>query len=194
MMRRLYDWILELAGRPNALPVLTALSFAESVIFPVPPDTMLMPMVLAKPERAYRYAFWCSIGSLLGGIAGYALGMLAWTAIQGFFYDYVPGFTAEKFATFTGLYEQWNFWIVFTAGFTPIPYKVITISAGVAGIGFPTFLIASAVSRSARFFLVAFILKRWGPPAQAFVERNFGLVSLAFVALLVGGFVLISQI
>jgi membrane protein YqaA with SNARE-associated domain len=194
MMRRLYDWILELAGRPNALPVLTALSFAESVIFPVPPDTMLMPMVLAKPERAYRYALWCSIGSLLGGIAGYALGMLAWGAIQGFFYDYVPGFTLEKFATFKGLYEDWDIWIVFTAGFTPIPYKVITISAGVAAIAFPPFVLASAVSRSARFFLVAWILKRWGPPAQTFVERNFGLVSLAFVALLVGGFVLISQI
>lgn len=194
MMRRLYDWILELAGRPNALPILTVLSFAESVIFPVPPDTMLMPMVLAKPEKAWRYASWCSLGSLLGGIAGYALGMLAWTAISGFFFSHVPGFSEEKFAQIQGYYEQYNFWIVFTAGFTPIPYKVITISAGVAGIGFPTFVLASAISRSARFFLVAWILRRWGPPAQSFVERNFGLVSLAFVALLVGGFVLIGQL
>lgn len=194
MMRRLYDWILELAGRPNALPILTVLSFAESVIFPIPPDTMLMPMVLAKPEKAWRYAAFCSLGSLLGGVAGYALGMLAWGAISGFFFDHVPGFTEQRFDQIQTMYETWNFWIVFTAGFTPIPYKIITISAGVAAINFPTFLIASAVSRSARFFLVAWILKRWGPPAQSFVERNFGLVSLVFVALLVGGFVLVSRL
>jgi len=190
----MYDKVLELAGRPNALPILTALSFAESVIFPVPPDTMLMPMVLAKPQRAVRYASWCSLGSLLGGMTGYALGMFAWSLISQFFFDHVPGFSEEGFAHIQTLFEQHNFWIVFTAGFTPIPYKLITISAGAFGIGFPTFVLASAVSRSARFFLVALLLKRWGPPAQAFVERNFGLVSLTFVALLVGGFVLMGQL
>jgi len=194
MMRRVYDRVLEMAGRPNALPLLTALSFAESVIFPIPPDTMLMPMVLAKPDRAWRYASWCSIGSLLGGVLGYLLGMLAWGAIGGFFFEYVPGFTEEKFAHVQAIYEEWNFWIVFAAGFTPLPYKIITISAGVAGINLPVFILASAVSRSARFFLVAWILKRWGPPAQQFVEKNFGLVSFAFVALLVGGFLVASKL
>ena len=194
MMRRLYDWILDLAGRPNALYFLALLSFAESMIFPIPPDVMLVPMCVAKPDRALLYALWCSIASVLGGVAGYALGMFFWDAVGPFFFDVVPGFTQEKFDLVGGYYQTWNFWIVFAAGFTPIPYKIITITAGVFGINFPIFVVASAVSRSARFFIEAVLLKKYGTKAQEFIDKRFNLVAMAFVVLLVGGFVAVSQL
>jgi len=193
-MRRLYEWILRLAGSPRALPALFGLSFAESMIFPIPPDVMLVPMCVARPKSALRYAFWCSVASLLGGMAGYAIGHFAWEAVSDWFFTYVPGVTDDGFGRVQVLYDEWNFWVVFTAGFTPIPYKLITITAGVFEIAFPTFVVASAISRSARFFLVALMLRTWGEAAQEFIERRFNLVATIFVILLVGGFIVASRL
>lgn len=170
------------------------LSLAESSFFPIPPDVMLVPMCVAKPKKAFYYAFWCSVASVIGGVIGYLIGTYAWDAVGPFFFDHIPGFTHEKFAKVGGWYADWNFWIVFTAGFTPIPYKLITITAGVFGIFFPTFLLASAISRSARFFLVAFLLNRWGPAAQVFIEKHFNKVAIAFVVLLIGSFWLVGRL
>lgn len=195
-MRRLYDWVLELSRRPTAQGALALLSFAESMIFPIPPDTMLIPMCVAEPKRSYRYAFICSVASLLGGIAGYAIGMFFWEQAGPWFFEHLArfGFTEDKFAKVQGLYQDYDFWVVFTAGFTPIPYKIITISAGVFEIAFTGFVIASAVGRSARFFLIAFLLRRWGEQAQVFIDKHFNKLAIAFMVLLIGGFWAISQL
>lgn len=199
--RRLYDWTLAWAYRPSAAVALTVLSFAESSFFPIPPDVLLMPLVLGNRRRWFRYASLCSLASVTGAVAGFLIGWLAWGAgVDRLFFDYVPGFTPEVFNRVSGLYEQYNFWIVFTAGFTPIPFKVITITAGVFGTGeqvansgafFAVFLIAAAVSRSARFFLVAGLMRLFGAKITPFIEKYFNWLALLFVALLIGGFVVI---
>jgi len=189
--RRLYDWTLAWAYRPSAAVALFALSFAESSFFPVPPDVLLMPLVLGNRQKWFRYAFLCSLASVIGGAVGYGIGWGAWQAVDWIFFDYVPGFTPEVFATVQGQYERYNFWVVFTAGFTPIPFKVITITAGVFRIHFAIFLIAGVVSRSARFFLVAGLMRMFGPRIGPFIERYFNWLALLFAALLIGGFVVI---
>jgi membrane protein YqaA with SNARE-associated domain len=190
--RRLYDWTLAWAYRPSAAVALFCLSFAESSFFPVPPDVLLMPLVLGNRRRWFRYALLCSIASVVGGAVGYAIGWGAWKAVDWIFFDYVPGFTPEVFARVQQQYEQYNFWVVFTAGFTPIPFKVITITAGVFKINFAVFLIAGIVSRSARFFLVAGLMRLFGPRITPFIERYFNWLALLFTALLIGGFVVLK--
>lgn len=195
LARRLYDWVIHWAYTPYALPALVLISFAESSFFPIPPDVLLIPLCLGNPRRAWQFAAWCSVASVLGGIAGYGLGMFAWEAgLRELSFSYIPGFTPEIFAKVQGLYQEWDFWIVFAAGFSPIPYKVFTIAGGVFGINFVTFVLASVISRSARFFLVAWLLRRFGPPVREFIEKRFGLATLAFCALLVGGFVAIKYV
>jgi len=200
--RRLYDWTLAWAYRPSAGLALFVLSFAESSFFPIPPDVLLMPLVLGNRRRWFRYAFLCSLASVIGAVFGFCIGWLAWGAgVDELFYRYVPGFTEEVFHRVSGLYEKYNFWIVFTAGFTPIPFKVITITAGVFGTGekvasppvfFAVFLIAAVISRSARFFLVAGLMRVFGPKITPFIEKYFNWLALLFVALLIGGFVVIN--
>jgi len=191
-MRRLYEWVLSLAASPRALPALVLVTFAESMIFPIPPDVMLIPMCVARPERALRYAALMSIASVLGGIAGYGLGLYAWDQVGPWFFAHVPGFSEARFLQAAAWYDEYNFVVVFAAGFTPIPYKIITISAGVFHIAFPMFVVASAVSRSARFFLVAGLLRRYGASAQVFIDKHFNWLALAFTVLLVGGFLLLG--
>ena len=195
--RRVYDWTLAWAYKPSSAVALFVLSFAESSCFPVPPDVLLMPLVLGNRRRWLRYATICSVASVLGAVAGFLIGWGAWQAVGQFFYDWIPGFTPERFDQVGKLYERWNFWIVFTAGFTPIPFKVITITAGVFGTGpkvagpgmfFAVFLIASTVSRSARFFFVSGLCRAFGPRITPFIDKYFNWLALAFVALLVGGF------
>lgn len=195
-IRRLYDWVLSWADTRFAIPALFVLAFAESSFFPIPPDVLLVAMCIGEVSRSYRFATWCAIGSILGGMAGYAIGYYFWEvdAVRQFFFDYIPGVTPETVDRVGGLYEQWNFWIVFAAAFTPIPYKVITILAGVFAINFPMFLLGSAIGRSARFFLVAWLFKRFGPPIKTFIEERFALVTLAGTVLLVGGFVAIKYL
>jgi len=192
---RLYNWVISWAYTPYAMPALIILSFAESSFFPIPPDVLLLPLCLGEPRKALRFAFWCSIASVLGGIAGYWMGHALWGAgLEGFCFDYVPGFTPEVFERVKALYEEWNFLIIFTAGFSPLPYKVFTITAGVFGVNFAMFVLASVASRSVRFYLEALLLKKFGPPIRDFIEKRLGLVTLLFCVILVGGFVAIKYV
>lgn len=170
------------------MPGLFVLSFAESSFFPIPPDVMLLPMCIANRARCWYYATVCSVASVLGGMAGYAIGHFLWERVKAFFFTKVPGFTEHGFERVAGLYDQYDFWVVFTAGFSPVPYKLITITAGVFEIAFPVFVIASVVSRSARFFLEAWACHRFGVRAQELIDKHFNLVAIAFVVLLIGGF------
>jgi membrane protein YqaA with SNARE-associated domain len=193
LVRRLYDWVLHWANTPYAVPALFVLAFAESSFFPIPPDVLLIAMCIGHVEKSYRFAFWCSVGSVLGGMAGYAIGAFFWDieGVRQFFY-LIPGINDANMAKVSGWYDQYDFWIVFVAAFTPIPYKVITILAGVCSIHFPMFVLASAVGRSARFFLVAWLFRHYGPPIKDFIEKRFALVTFLGALLLVGGFAAIK--
>lgn len=192
MLTRLYNWTLNKAGHRHALPALAAVSFVESSVFPIPPDIMLIPMVLAERRRAWLIATVCTIASVLGGLAGYLIGYAFWEALGQpllEFYGY-----AEKFTHFTARYNEWGAWIVFTAGLTPFPYKVITIASGVAHLDLMVFVVASVLARGLRFFLVAGLLYAFGPPIRVFIERNLGLLTVVFVVLLFGGFILLKWV
>ena len=192
--RRLYNWVVHFADTPHGERALFVLSFAESSFFPVPPDVLLAPLTLGAPKKWFRFALSCSIASVLGGIFGYCIGMFLWDQIGQWFFTHLGsiGFTQENFDAFQAGYNKYGFWIVFTCGFTPLPYKVCTITAGVAGIFFPGFLIASALSRSARFFLVAGLFGWKGEAIRPFIEKYFNWLSLAFVILLIGGFAVLK--
>jgi len=194
LVRRLYDWVLHWAYTPYAIPALFVLSFAESSFFPIPPDVLLIALCIGNVSGSYRYATWCSIASVLGGIAGYGIGAFLWhqSWVNGFFLTYV--FSQATFDSVGELYKKYDFWIVFVAAFTPIPYKVITITAGVFGTNFLVFVVASLIGRSARFFLVAWLFRRYGPPIKDFIERRFGLVTVVGTLLLIGGFVAIKYL
>jgi len=193
--RRLYDWVIHWAETRYALAALIILAFAESSFFPIPPDVLLLPLCLGRPKQAFRFAFWCSLASILGGIAGYWMGFGLWhSGLNDICFDYVPGFTPAVFDKVQTLYDEWNFWIVFTAGFSPLPYKVFTITAGVFHINFAMFLLASIVSRSARFYIEAALIHRYGLPVREFVEKRLGMMSLLFCLVLVGGFVAIKYL
>lgn len=194
--RRMYDWVVHFANTRHGGTALFVLSFAESSFFPVPPDVLLAPLSLGAPRKWARFAGLCSIASVLGGILGYLIGLLLWSAISAWVFAHLGavGLTEDNFARFQGWYDRYDFWIVFTCGFTPLPYKVCTISAGVAEINFVGFLIASTVSRSARFFIVAGLLGWKGEKIRPVIEKYFNWFSLAFVVLLVGGFLVIKWI
>lgn len=192
MLRKLYDKTMALAGHRHAERWLALVSFAEASFFPIPPDVMMLPMVLAQRQRAWRIALITSLASLAGAFLGYAIGH--------FFYESIgePILEAygllEKFTEFQQLYNEWGFWIVLAAGFTPIPFKVMTIASGVTGMALLPFALASFVGRTARFFLVAGLLYFFGPPIRAFVERYLGPLTLIFCILLVGGFVALRYV
>lgn len=192
--RRLYNWVIHFADTPHGERALFLLSFAESSFFPVPPDVLLAPLTLGAPKKWFRFALSCSIASILGGIFGYLIGAFLWEQIGGWFFANLGGigFTPENFDKFQEGYQKHDFWIVFTCGFTPLPYKVCTITAGIARIMFPGFVIASAISRSARFFLVAGLFGWKGEQIRPFIEKYFNWLSLAFVILLLGGFAVLK--
>jgi len=194
MIRKLYDWVLHWADTPYGGPALFFLALIESSVFPVPPDVLLIALCIALPSRAWRFALLASAGSVLGGLLGYGIGWGAWPLVNSFFFDYIPGFTPHVFAKVQSLFEAYGFWVVFTAGFTPIPYKVITIGSGVFQINLVIFLIASLISRSLRFFLVAWLLHRYGPGMRDFIDRYFNLLSIVFLILLFGGFLLLKYV
>jgi len=194
LIRKLYDWVLHWAETPYGGPALFLLALVESSVFPVPPDVLLIALCISIPTRAWRFAALASVGSVVGGCIGYSIGWGAWPLVNNFFFQYIPGFTPEVFAKVQGLFEKYDFWVVFTAGFTPIPYKVITIGSGVFQINFVVFLIASMISRSLRFFLVAWLLHRYGPGMRDFIDRYFNLLSIVFVILLVGGFIVLKYV
>jgi len=189
MLRRLYDWTLRLAGHRRAMPALAAVSFIESSVFPIPPDIMLVPMVLARREAAWRIALVCTLSSVAGGYAGYLIGALLYDQV-GLPLLELYGYR-DKFETFSHSYNEWGAWIVAFAGLTPFPYKVITIASGVTGLDLVVFGIASLLSRGLRFYAEAALLWRFGTPIQAFIEKYMGLLATLFFALLIGGFALI---
>lgn len=187
-IKRLYDWVLSWAETPYGAVALAVLAFAESSFFPIPPDVLLIALCLGVREKSYCFALICSVASVLGGIAGYMIGWGMWAAVDQWFFSYVPGFSEDKFEYVQGLYQDWDVWIVFIAAFTPIPYKVITITAGVFALNLPMFIFATIVGRSARFFLVAVLIRRYGEPIRDFIDKRFNLLTIVFVILLVGGF------
>ncbi|MEJ2217063.1 MAG: DedA family protein [Gemmatimonadota bacterium] len=191
-LRRLYDWVLSWAERPGGPWALGGLAFAESSFFPVPPDPLLIALSLGAPRRAFAFALICAVGSITGGIVGYGIGWALWSVVGHFFFTYVPGVTPAAFETVRALYDRYDFWAVFTAGLTPIPYKVFTLSAGVFAISFPVFVLASALSRSARFFAIAALIFVFGARIQDFIDRYFDWLAWAFFILLVGGFLIIK--
>ncbi|MDO9511579.1 MAG: YqaA family protein [Bacteroidales bacterium] len=201
IFRKLYDWVLSWANSPYGAIALFILSFAEASFFPIPPDPLLIALILGMQSKAFRYAGICTISSVLGAVAGYLIGHYIWwsspsefSSLANFFFDIIPGFTHELFYNVQGMYEKWDFWVIFTAGFTPIPFKVFTISAGAFNISVIMLLVASLISRGARFFLVAWLIWKYGESIKAFIDKYFNLLAIGFTVLLVGGFVLIKYL
>lgn len=193
MLRRLYDFTMGLAAHRHAPWALFGVSFAESSVFPIPPDVMLIPMVLAKRARAWLYAFIATFGSILGGIAGYAIGYFLFDQIgEPLLNLYDPDRAAWN--SFSGLYKEWGFWIVFAAGFSPLPYKIFTIASGAVSLNFPIFVVASVISRGARFLLVCALLYWFGPPIKDVIEKRLAIVTTIFVVMLFAGFVVIKYL
>lgn len=186
MLKRLYDKTLEWAAHKRATTILFWLAFAESSFFPIPPDLMLMPMVLAQRARAWFIAGICTLGSALGGVAGYVIGFALWDVIGQPMLDFY-GYT-EQFAEVAKNYDENGALIVFIAGFTPIPYKVITIASGALEMNLLVFFIASVIGRGSRFFLFAGLFYAFGPRIQSMMERYFGLITIGITIVLVGGF------
>ena len=186
MIKQIYDWTMSLAEHPRALWALAIVSFAESSFFPIPPDILMIPMILAAPHRAFLIALVCLVSSVLGGLAGYGIGF--------FFYDQLgqPILAAlgkaEAMAEFNQRFNDLGFWPVLIAGLTPFPYKVITIMSGWTGLNLATFVVTSIVARGLRFFIVALLLWKFGPPIRDFIEQRLGLAFTLFIVLLFGGF------
>ncbi|MGI8525977.1 MAG: YqaA family protein [Pseudolabrys sp.] len=187
MIRRLYDWCMDAAGKPHAFWTLGAVSFAESSFFPVPPDIMLIPMALAQPQRAFRFAAWCTLASVLGGMLGYAIGALLYDSV-GLWLIKLYGY-GDKVEAFREAYAQWGAWIILLKGLTPIPYKIVTITSGFAGYNFGLFVVFSLITRALRFFLVALLINRFGPQARDIIEKRLGLWTTLFAVAVIGGLV-----
>jgi membrane protein YqaA with SNARE-associated domain len=186
MIRRLYDWVLSLAGHRHALWALAAIAFLESSVFPIPPDVLMIPMIVARPARAFLIAGVALLASVLGGVLGYLIGAFLFEAIgQPVLALY--GAT-EQFDAFALRYNAWGAWAVLIAGVTPFPYKIITILSGSTGLNFGVFLLASVLARGLRFFLLAGLLWRFGAPIRDFIERRLGLMFSLFVVILAAGF------
>jgi membrane protein YqaA with SNARE-associated domain len=214
--RRLYDWVLHWADTPYGLPALMLISFAESSFFPIPPDILLIALVLGSSTRWWRFALWCTVASALGGIAGYGIGVFAWETVGKWIVENIthvqlvtvngredialPSYIVNAMGQSLGgeylfqVYDKWNAWIVYIFGLTPLPYKLVTITAGVAKINLPIFIVTSIAARATRFFAVAWVLKKWGKPAKAFIDRYFNLLCVAFVVLLIGGFAVLKLV
>jgi len=186
MFKRLYDWTLSLAGSPRATPALAAISFAESSFFPIPPDVVLVPMALAKPEKAFYYATVCTIASVLGGIVGYGIGYLLYETLGQWLMN-LYGYT-DKVDALRAFYAEWGWAFILVKGVTPIPYKLVTIVSGLLEYNFLLFVLLSIITRGARFFIVAGLLHRYGDQARAVVDRHFGVFMALIIAFVVLGF------
>jgi membrane protein YqaA with SNARE-associated domain len=185
MLRRLYDWCIAAADKPYAVWILGIVSFAESSFFPVPPDAMLIPMAMAQPKKAWQFALVCTITSVVGGVLGYAIGALLYDSIGGWIiklYGY-----GDKVEAFRAAYAEYGAWIILLKGFTPIPYKLVTITSGFAAYSLPLFILFSVITRGARFFLLAFLLNRYGPAAREIIEKRLGFwVTIGLIGLVLG--------
>jgi membrane protein YqaA with SNARE-associated domain len=185
MLRRLYDWCIAAADKPYAVWILGFVSFAESSFFPVPPDVMLIPMALAQPRKAWLFALVCTITSVVGGVLGYAIGALLYDSIGGWIIQ-LYGY-GNKMDAFRSSYAEWGALIILVKGLTPIPYKLVTISLGFAGYNLFLFIVLSIITRGARFFLLAFLLNRYGPQAREIIEKRLGFwVTIGAIGLVLG--------
>ena len=196
-IKNLYHWVLKWADSKYGGLALGVMALAEASFFPIPPDVLLIALCLGAQNKSFKFGLICSIGSIAGAIIGYGIGSFLWwsspgtfTSLANFFFDIIPGFSTDVFYTIKDQYEEWNFWIVFTAGFTPIPFKIFTISAGAFDINFILFIIASTVSRTARFIIVCSLIWKYGKPIEKFIDNYFNLLALIFTLLLFGGFLL----
>ncbi len=192
MLHSLYTWTLSLARHPNALIALAVIAFVESSVFPIPPDVLMIAMIVAQPSRAFLIAFVATVSSVAGGLAGYWIGYGAFETLG----RPVLQFYGKEsyFAEFQARYNAWGAWAVLIAGVTPFPYKVITILSGATALSLPVFLVASLIARALRFFIVAYLLWKFGTPIRNFIERRLGLVFTVFIGLLLGGFVMVRYL
>lgn len=189
MIKRLYDWTINLAATPYALWALAVVAFVESSFFPIPPDLLMIPMVLAAPRRAFLIAGVATVASVLGGILGYAIGAFAFESIGQPILESLG--KADSMAEFNTRFNDLGFWAVLVAGITPFPYKVITIMSGWTAMPLGTFIVTSIIARALRFFIVATLLWKFGAPIRDFIEKRLGLVFIAFCVVLIGGFYLV---
>tara|TARA_B100001250_G_C19717280_1_gene752092 strand:- start:51 stop:665 length:615 start_codon:yes stop_codon:yes gene_type:complete len=200
-LKNLYDWVLKWSESKWGGVALFILAFVEASFFPIPPDVLLIALCLGLRTKAFRFVFICSIGSALGAVFGYSIGHFLWWNSNGefskfanFFINIIPGFSSEIFYNIQAKYKEWNFWIIFVSGFTPIPFKVFTVSAGAFKINFNLFLLASIVSRSARFFLIGGLIWKFGEPIRHFIDKYFNILAILFSIILVGSFFIIKYI
>ncbi|MGN1063381.1 MAG: YqaA family protein [Alphaproteobacteria bacterium] len=190
LVKSIYDWCMNLVAGPYALAALLVIAFAESSFFPIPPDLLLIPLILARRTQAFKIAFYTTAASVIGGWFGYAIGWFLYDSVGVKVLDFYHYRT--QFEQFCGAYNQWGAWIVFGAGITPFPYKIITIASGVTHLDWFVFTIASIVSRGIRFFLIAWLLYKYGTPMKAYIEKNLGWLSVLFLVLLFGGFMAVK--
>jgi len=200
-IRQLYNWVLNLADSQHGERSLGLISFMEAIFFPIPPDVLLIPLCLGNKKKIVRFFIICSIFSIFGGIIGYGIGHEIWWVIEGefsniakWFFNFIPGFSEPLFYNIKEKYDLYDFWIIFTAGFTPIPFKVFTISAGAFNLSFPMFILASAISRTLRFLIVSTLIYKFGVPVKDFIDKYFNLLSVIFTLLLIGGFLIIKTL
>lgn len=198
IVKRLYDWMLSWGNSRWGALALFLFALAESSFFLIPPDVLLIALCLGVTSRSFRYGAICLSGSIVGAMIGYAIGFFCWqntageyTALANWFFAHV--FSLESFLSVGGLYDKYNFWIVFTAGFTPLPYKIFTITGGLFHINFAMFIFASIISRGLRFMLIAALIWKFGAPIKSFIDKYFNLLAIAFTVLLIGSFFLVGK-
>ena len=192
LVQKTYDTMIKLSSTPHAMWFLFIVAFAESSFFPIPPDVMLIPMILATPNKAWKIAGLATFASVAGGYFGYGIGVFAFDFIAKPILEFYNAFA--QFQEFEKYYHEYGAWIVFGAGITPFPYKIITIASGVVHLDLIVFTIASVLARGMRFFLVAWLLKKYGPPMKIFIEKHLGILSIIFLILLIGGFAVIKYL
>lgn len=192
MIRALYDWTLSLAGHRHAMWALAVVAFVESSVFPIPPDVLMIPMIIAAPQKAFRIAGVALLASVIGGLFGYWIGAALFDTVG----EPVLRFYGKDayFDDFAARYNAWGAWAVLFAGMTPFPYKVITILSGATGLNLAVFTVASIIARGLRFFIVAGLLWKFGPPIRDFIERRLGLMFVLFLVILFGGFALVKYL
>lgn len=183
---------MSLAGHPHAFLALGLVSFSESAFFPIPPDALLVPMVLANRDAAYKLAGWCTLTSVLGGVVGYGIGMLLYDSV-GTWLISLYGY-GNQMDTFRAAYAEWGAWLILIKGLTPIPYKLVTIASGFAGYNFLLFVVLSIITRGARFYIEAWLLRRYGEPIRQFIEHRLELVTTVFAVVLIGGFLAVRYL
>ena len=200
-LKNLYNWVLSWSNSRWGAFALFFLAFIESSFFPIPPDVLLIALCLGSRSKSIYYVIICSLGSALGGIFGYSIGYFLWwngaqefSQFANFFFNTIPGFSAEIFFDIKQKYEEWNFWVIFVSGFTPIPFKVFTVSAGAFNINFNLFLIASLIARSARFMIIGGLIWRFGEPIRSFIDKYFNILAFLFSFLLIGSFFIIKYL